>query len=129
MVDDFAHHPTAVRETIKAARQKYPNQKVVAIFEPRSATSCAKIFEKSYQTAFVGADKVLFAPLGRALPENDRLDTDTIAQVLMENGQDARACHTYEHLRRELLSIDKDHVLLFMSNGDFNGLLKELVPR
>jgi len=126
VIDDFAHHPSAVKETIKAMRQKYPRHKLAAIFEPRSATSCMKVFESRYKEAFIGADYVLLAPVGRALPQQDRLNTEEIAKHLSSCGQKARAFASYEDLRVELSKIDKDHVLLFMSNGDFHGLLNDM---
>ncbi|HXW54013.1 MAG TPA: Mur ligase family protein [Myxococcota bacterium] len=126
VVDDFAHHPSAVKETIKAARQRYPNKRIAAIFEPRSATSCTKIFEPDYQQAFLGADLVLLAPVGRSLPEKDRLNTNVIAEAINQQGAKAQAFDNYEDLRAELSKIPKDNVLLFMSNGDFQGLLKDV---
>lgn len=126
VIDDFAHHPTAVKETIKAIRQKYPHKKICAIFEPRSATSCLKIFQTSYERAFFDADQVLFAPLGRDLPEESRLNTHEIACSLIMRKIPAKACNSYEDLKEELKRIPTDHALLFMSNGDFKGLLQDL---
>jgi UDP-N-acetylmuramate: L-alanyl-gamma-D-glutamyl-meso-diaminopimelate ligase len=126
VVDDFAHHPSAVKETIKAVRQKYPRHKICTIFEPRSATSCMKIFESLYQEAFLLADKVMLAPVGRDLPENERLDTKKIAHVINQQGINARAFFSYNDLRMELAKIEDDFVLLFMSNGDFHGLLEDI---
>ncbi|HXW60422.1 MAG TPA: Mur ligase family protein, partial [Myxococcota bacterium] len=85
-IDDFAHHPTAVRETIIAAKQKYPKNRLWVLFEPRSATSCTKVFENAYIDAFLGADRVTFAPVGRALAKEQMLDTDLIALALTKKG-------------------------------------------
>lgn len=126
MIDDFAHHPSAVKETIRAAKQKYPGHKICAIFEPRSATSSMKIFENNYQDAFMDADHVLLAPVGRALPVEQSLDCEKIASILRARGVSAQACENYQSLASHLKNMSADYVLLFMSNGDFKGLLKEV---
>lgn len=126
MVDDFAHHPSAVKVTIDAARQKYPDHKIVAIFEPRSATSCMKIFEKDYEEAFLSADRVMLAPVGRALPKDSRIDTEEIAKALSKRGVPATAFENYDSLRAEIAGVSPRSVLLFMSNGDFQGMLTTL---
>lgn len=124
VVDDFAHHPSAVLETIKAARQKYPQNKICAIFEARSATSCMPIFEKRYQEAFMGADLVLLAPLGRAkILEQEQMDTKAIALGLTQAGVLAEAFDNYGSLSDYLNTIGQDYILLFMSNGDFKGMI------
>src|SRR6185369_2277830 len=61
VLDDFAHHPTAVRETLRALRGKYPGRRLVTVFEPRSATSRRKVFQKDYGDAFKEADVVFIA--------------------------------------------------------------------
>ncbi len=126
VVDDFAHHPSAVVETIKAAKLKYPQQKICAIFEPRSATTCMKVFEERYKTAFVDADRVLLAPVGRNLPPEQRISTDAIASSLNQRGITAKAFSSYGDLETELLSTKGAEVWLFMSNGDFQGLLARI---
>jgi UDP-N-acetylmuramate: L-alanyl-gamma-D-glutamyl-meso-diaminopimelate ligase len=123
-IDDFAHHPTAVKATIKAVRQKYPSHKVVAIFEPRSATSCMKVFEDRFFESLSTADMVMIAPVGRALPPDNRIDTKKICSNLNLQGINSQAYSNYEDLRRDLADLRGQCVLLFMSNGDFSGLLK-----
>ncbi|MFY9824880.1 MAG: Mur ligase family protein, partial [Thermoanaerobaculia bacterium] len=63
VVDDFAHHPTAVEKTLEALRQRYPGRRLVTLFEPRSLTAGRRFFFEPYRQAFAGADRVLFAPL------------------------------------------------------------------
>lgn len=126
VVDDFAHHPSAVLATIKAARFKYPHHKICAIFEPRSATSCMKIFEQSYESAFLSADRVVIAPVGRTLPEAERIDTAKIAEVLRLRGVPALAFFNYKDLEYHLATAKDEEVWLFMSNGDFHGLLSRV---
>lgn len=126
-IDDFAHHPSAVRETILAAKQKYNDKKIWAIFEPRSATSCSNVFEKSYIEAFLAADKVILAPLGRTLSPAEGLNTSNIALSLRERGVDALAFNSYKELLNVLDNAQHNDVLLFMSNGDFGGNLKPML--
>ncbi len=72
--DDFAHHPTAVRETLRALRERHPNQRLFAVFEPRSATACRNTHQQEYIECFELADEVHLAPLGRDLPADVRLE-------------------------------------------------------
>lgn len=125
-IDDFAHHPTAVRETIKAARQKYPHAQICAIFEPRSATSCMKVFEQRFTEALATADKVMIAPPGRKMAAEDCIDTNKIAQNLGALGIPSKAYTDYHDLKQDLGIMQGDWVLLCMSNGDFKGLLDEI---
>lgn len=124
-IDDFAHHPTAVLATIKACKQKYPHQKIYAIFEPKSATSCMKIFEEDYIKSFMIADEVLIAPVGRNLDIDKRIDTKKICTHLSKHGILAKAFDDFLPLKDELKKI-KNGILLFMSNGSFNDMLKDL---
>ncbi|MEO8875869.1 MAG: Mur ligase family protein, partial [Polyangiaceae bacterium] len=81
--DDFAHHPTAVDETLRALRSKHREGKLWAVFEPRSATACRNLHQDAYATAFSSADIVIFAPLGRAnLPPEERLDVDKLTHAI-----------------------------------------------
>ena len=74
MVDDFAHHPTAVGETLAGLRASNPSARIWAVFEPRSASSCRRVFQDDFARAFAGADEVLLAPVFRStLPEAERL--------------------------------------------------------
>lgn len=126
-IDDFAHHPTAVRETIKAARQKYPQKKLWAIFEPRSATSCTARFQGDYVKALSGADRVILAPLGRTLAPDLMLNTNEMAHSLNGQGLHAEAHVGYESLQASIKTAGTGDVLLFMSNGDFQGHLPALL--
>ena len=85
--DDFAHHPTAVDETLRGLRDKHPTGALYAVFEPRSATACRAIHQTAYETAFVAADRVILAPLGRSdIPEAERLDLQRIAAAIEKHG-------------------------------------------
>jgi UDP-N-acetylmuramate: L-alanyl-gamma-D-glutamyl-meso-diaminopimelate ligase len=124
--DDFAHHPTAVDETLRALRRKHPAGRLFAVFEPRSATACRNVHQEAYGRSFGAADRVLLAPLGRAnVPEAERLDRAAIARVLgpkaeTPDGVDAIVAT----LAREAKAGD---VIAIMSNGAFGGLHEKLL--
>ncbi len=94
VVDDFAHHPTAVEKTLHALRQRYPGRRLVALFEPRSLTAGRRFFYEPYRQAFAGADRVLFAPIfhnGR-LATDEKLDFQALAGELTAAGTPATQC-------------------------------------
>src|SRR2546425_781990 len=77
VMDDFAHHPTAVHETLSALRTGYPNRRIWAIFEPRSASSCRRVFQDDFARSFSAADEVVVAAVFRSsLPESERLSAE-----------------------------------------------------
>jgi len=130
--DDFAHHPTAVDETLRALRARHPGGKLWAVFEPRSATACRALHQHEYVAAFRAADRVLFAPLGRTnVPEAERLDLSRLAS---EIGDKAVAAASVDAIIERILEEAKpgDTVAL-LSNGAFGGiharLLGELAER
>ncbi len=91
--DDFAHHPTAILETLRAVRWSYPDRRIWAVFEPRSATSCRRIFQDDFARAFEesGADEVVLASVFRqSLPEDERLSVDALVERLRQAGRHAR---------------------------------------
>jgi UDP-N-acetylmuramate: L-alanyl-gamma-D-glutamyl-meso-diaminopimelate ligase len=122
--DDFAHHPTAVRETLAAIRAKHPDGRLLAVFEPRSATACRKMHEKDYAEAFGNADLAVLAPLGRSnVPESERLDVGAIAASIRAHGGDAVAPRDHDEILSLLVArAQKDDVIVLMSNGDMGGL-------
>ncbi len=126
--DDFAHHPTAVRETLSALRAKHKDGKLIAVFEPRSATACRSIHQTEYVRAFDAADKILFAPLGRTnIPEAERLDTDRLAK---EIGDRALAKATVDEILEDLVRDAKPgDVIALLSNGAFGGIHGKLLAR
>jgi len=132
VIDDFAHHPTAVKETIDAIRAAYSERRVWAIFEPRSNTSRRRIFEREFSQALGLADRVVVAGLylPEKIPENDRLSP---AEVVREiNGH-------YGDRRAEFIESTKDippyvakevearDVILVMSNGGFDGVQEKIL--
>ena len=132
VVDDFAHHPTAVRETIAAIRARFPKHTLWAVFEPRTNTSRRRTFEADYAEALSGADRVVVAGVYRAdqIPEADRLRPERVVEALCELDVDAAAVpevdEIVEHLVRGRSGRD---VALVMSNGDFGGICGRLLAR
>jgi UDP-N-acetylmuramate: L-alanyl-gamma-D-glutamyl-meso-diaminopimelate ligase len=125
VVDDFAHHPTAVAKTLAALRQRYPGRRLVALFEPRSLTAGRRFFFAPYREAFAAADRVLFAPTfhqGRLAPA-ERLDFGELAAALTADGVPTDLCaDTGDVLRRALAGTRPGDVLVTMSSGSFEGL-------
>ena len=122
--DDFAHHPTAVRETLAAIRARHPEGKLFAVFEPRSATACRKVHEPEYEHAFASADVTLLAPLGRSnVPESERLDVAHVAAAIRAAGSDAEASADHDAILARLgARTGRGDVIVLMSNGDMGGL-------
>jgi UDP-N-acetylmuramate: L-alanyl-gamma-D-glutamyl-meso-diaminopimelate ligase len=130
VIDDFAHHPTAVAKTIAAMREHYPGRRLWAIFEPRSNTSRRNIFQKEFIEALSLADRVLIGEVfhPEKIPETERLDVRTIADTLMRRGIDAHAIPKTELLLEFLLrNINANDVILIMSNGVFDNLPQRLL--
>jgi UDP-N-acetylmuramate: L-alanyl-gamma-D-glutamyl-meso-diaminopimelate ligase len=132
VVDDFAHHPTAVRATIEAARSRWPKKRLWAILEPRSNSMRRKVFQESLPKALALADRVVLGGVFRAeqLGDENRMAPDSVAKSVRELGKDARAFEgaeaIAEYLTREAREGD---LLLIMSNGSFDGLCEKLLKR
>jgi UDP-N-acetylmuramate: L-alanyl-gamma-D-glutamyl-meso-diaminopimelate ligase len=130
VVDDFAHHPTAVAGTIAAARTRWPGRRIWALFEPRSNTAGRKLFEDDYGEAFSAADALVIGPIFHAkrLKPEERIDRSAVLSRFTTNGKPAYAPDTLEEipemLRREARPGD---VLLLMSSGAFGGLPESLL--
>jgi UDP-N-acetylmuramate: L-alanyl-gamma-D-glutamyl-meso-diaminopimelate ligase len=131
VIDDFAHHPTAVRETLRALRTKYNEQRLVAVFEPRSWSSRLAVFQNDYADAFAPADYVVIANVfdSKKVTEKGRaLDTAELIEAISKQGKAALALPDadaiVEHLIPELRSGD---VVAIMSNGGFGGIHDKLL--
>jgi UDP-N-acetylmuramate: L-alanyl-gamma-D-glutamyl-meso-diaminopimelate ligase len=125
VIDDFAHHPTAVKTTLEGARKRYAGRPLWALFEPRSASSCRKIFQDDYARSFGVADRVLLAPPGRHLDPDQMLDVKQLAQDI---GSKATACNSYEEILELVKAeVSPKTVLLCMSNGSFGGIHQKLL--
>jgi UDP-N-acetylmuramate: L-alanyl-gamma-D-glutamyl-meso-diaminopimelate ligase len=129
--DDFAHHPTAILETIRALRASEAGRRVWAIFEPRSATSCRRVFQADFARAFAdsGADEILVAPVFRqSLPEAERLSIDQLIADLTAAGRHARAPGSTEEIVRLVAAEARNgDLVLVMSNGGFDGIHDRLL--
>jgi UDP-N-acetylmuramate: L-alanyl-gamma-D-glutamyl-meso-diaminopimelate ligase len=133
--DDFAHHPTAVRETLRGLRAKHPEGRLLAAFEPKSATASRRLHQQAYPGAFASADLALLAPVGRPeIPEAERLDPGAIAQAIRDAGGEAEAPPTLDGVVDRLVhEAQSGDTVVLMSNGPFGGihdrLLVELATR
>lgn len=129
--DDFAHHPTAILETIRALRASQAGHRVWAIFEPRSATSCRRVFQADFARAFAdsGADEIVLAPVFRAsLPEAERLSIGQLIADLTAAGRRARAPgSTAEIVQLVAAEAREGDLVLVMSNGGFDGIHDQLL--
>jgi UDP-N-acetylmuramate: L-alanyl-gamma-D-glutamyl-meso-diaminopimelate ligase len=132
VIDDFAHHPTAVRETIAAIRSRYPDRKLWAILEPRTNTSRRRFFENDFADALASADEVILAGVFRsdALAEDERMRPEKVVERIRAAGKKAsylvEVDEIIEHLARNRTGRD---VALVMSNGGFGGIWERLLAR
>jgi UDP-N-acetylmuramate: L-alanyl-gamma-D-glutamyl-meso-diaminopimelate ligase len=127
--DDFAHHPTAVAETLAGLRASNPSARIWAVFEPRSASSCRRVFQDDFARAFAGADQVLLAPVFRSkLPESERLSIPQLIGDLRARGLSAREAESIDDI---IGTVVRDHqpgdLVVIMSNGGFGGIHKKLL--
>jgi UDP-N-acetylmuramate: L-alanyl-gamma-D-glutamyl-meso-diaminopimelate ligase len=132
VVEDFAHHPTAIRLTLEAARTRWPGRKIWAAVEPRSNTMRRKVFQEALPPALSRADAVLFGPVNRAqlLADDARLSPEAIAESLRALGQDARAFASAEAIAGHLAAnANAGDLILVMSNGGFDGLTDKLLEK
>lgn len=131
LFDDFAHHPTAVRETLTAVRAAYTGRRVWAVFEPRSASSCRRVFQGAFAEAFGAADQVVFAPVYRSsLPDDQRLSVRQLVDDLAAAGVEARAAASVDAIV-DLVGAEArpGDVIVCMSNGGFGGIHGRLLAR
>ncbi len=132
LIEDFAHHPTAVKETIKAIQNKYKKHRVFSVFEPRSATSRRRIFQKEYLEAFSAGQEILIARAfdqGK-ISEVDRFSTDELIQDLLKLGKSAKLFDSADEIVQDLIErTRKNDVVLIMSNGGFDGIYDKLISK
>ncbi len=130
VVDDFAHHPTAVRETIEGIRQRYPERRLWAVFEPRSNTSRRNIHQDEYVRALTGADLATIRepePHDQ-VPANEQLNVSAIVAELNTKGVIASASPSVETLLAQVSADARSNdLILVMSNGSFGGFIPSLL--
>lgn len=134
VIDDFAHHPTAIRATLAALRQRYPDRRIIACFEPRSNTSTRNIFQKDLETSFNDADIIIIGKVHRPerYAENERLDTAALCSTIIESGKNAFASgmnndgYPDDIVQFIHNNVRENDVIILLSNGSFSGLKKLL---
>ena len=129
VLDDFAHHPTAVHETLSALRTGYPGRRLWAVFEPRSASSCRRVFQDDFARAFGAADEVVLAAVFRStLPEDERLSAEQLVLDLTRQGRHARHIPEIDDIVSTIVREHRDgDVVVLMSNGGFGGIHGKLL--
>lgn len=129
--DDFAHHPTAVAETLHALAGRHREGRLIAIFEPRSATASRNLHQHAYAAAFAAADVSLLAPVGRAeIPDAERLDVNAIATEICARGGSAETPQSADAIVERVAAIAAPgDTVVVMSNGAFGGIHDKLLAR
>jgi UDP-N-acetylmuramate: L-alanyl-gamma-D-glutamyl-meso-diaminopimelate ligase len=130
VIDDFAHHPTAVRETIAAIRSAYPQSRLIAVFEPRTNTSMRNVFQQVYPDCFDNADLICIrtASLLHKVPEGQRFSSLQLAADLRKKGKHA---HCFDDTGKIVDFVAEaaaaGDVVLVMSNGGFDNIHESLL--
>jgi len=131
VIDDFAHHPTAVRETIEAVKSAYRGRRLWAVFEPRSNTSKRNIFEEEFADALTLADQVILANVYQPekVPETERLSVEKVAALINRNGElKARVIGSAAAIASQLAGdAESGDVVLVMSNGGFDSVHEKIL--
>ena len=132
VIDDFAHHPTAVTDTIEAVREAWPGRRLWAVFEPRSQTSRRRIFLEPFARALARADRVILPDLYRAdkIPEEERLSPGELVDLINRHRGD-RAASYFPGIDEIATAVVRDaaerDIVLVMSNGSFGDLPEKIV--
>ncbi|XPS87644.1 Mpl: UDP-N-acetylmuramate:L-alanyl-gamma-D-glutamyl-meso-diaminopimelate ligase [Desulfosarcina variabilis str. Montpellier] len=130
VMDDFAHHPTAVRETLAAVKHYFHNNRVVAVFEPRTNSSMRKVFQKDYAGVFDPADRICIRKpsMLQKVPEGQRFSSQQLVADLIKRGKDASHFDDTEGIIDDLVrtSMPGD-IILIMSNGGFDNIHERLL--
>ncbi len=132
VIDDFGHHPTAIRETLKALRLRYPRERLWAVFEPRTNTTRRNVFQQELAEAFAQADAVVVAEVARLhlLPEAERLDPTRLMSDLQGAGKDAAYLPEVNSIVNHIAEgIQGGDVVCVFSNGGFGGIHQKLLDR
>jgi UDP-N-acetylmuramate: L-alanyl-gamma-D-glutamyl-meso-diaminopimelate ligase len=127
--DDFAHHPTAIEETLTGVRSAHPHRRIWAIFEPRSATSCRRIFQGDFARALGRADRVILPAVFRSsLPDDQRLSAEAVISELTESGIEAAYIPATDDIVRTVATEARPgDLVVVMSNGGFDNIHQKLL--
>lgn len=132
LIEDFAHHPTAVKQTIEAVQKKYAPRKVFSIFEPRSATSRRKVFQNDYLNAFKASQESIIAEAfdQSKLNDQDRFSTQELVTELQNTGHKSHCFSTADQIVAYIAETAKPtDIVLIMSNGGFDGIYDKLIGK
>ncbi len=132
IIDDFAHHPTAIAGTLKALRARYPGARLWAILEPRSNTLRRRVLQADLARSLAGADEVIVAGVFRseAVPVNERLELPELAAEIERNGRRARLLADADEIVKTAASeMRSGDVVAILSNGGFGGIYEKLPAR
>ncbi|MFH1935096.1 MAG: UDP-N-acetylmuramate:L-alanyl-gamma-D-glutamyl-meso-diaminopimelate ligase [Pseudomonadota bacterium] len=132
IVDDFAHHPTAVKETVEAVKEKHRDRRLIAVFEPRSNSSRRNIFQVQYTGSFEKADLIMIPepPLMQNIPPSERFSSQRLVKDLKKKGLEAFYFPDTNQLIEALVNkAQAGDVILIMSNGAFDNLPHRLLER
>lgn len=130
VMDDFAHHPTAVRETLRAVKSSHPEGRVIAVFEPRTNSSMRRVFQNHYPLSFDDADLVCIRkpPMLHKIPPEDRFSSEQLVQDLITRGKDAHYFPDTDTIIDFLTTAARPQdLILIMSNGGFDGIHERLL--
>lgn len=131
IIDDFAHHPTAIRETLRALRESYPGQRLVAVLEPRSNTLRRNVFEDALADSLALADKVMLAGVfkSESIPQAERLIPERVVDTLKKRGVPSELQQDADAIVAALAPhVKSGDVVAILSNGGFGGIYEKL-PR
>ena len=132
VMDDFAHHPTAVKETVRAVKSFYQNKRLIAVFEPRTNTSMRNIFQNIYPLSFDHADIICIRkpPLLNKIPPDEHFSSEKLVKDLQNRGKDAHYFPDTESIIKYLENTAKPgDLVLVMSNGGFDNIHDNLLKR
>jgi len=132
VVDDFAHHPTAIRATIDAARHRWPGRRLWAVFEPRSNTMRRRVFENDLAASLIAADAAVLGAVNRAnlLSDQERMSPARVLEAIRLAGRQAEGFDSAEEIAEYLSAHTREgDLVLVMSNGSFDGLCGKLLGK
>ena len=132
LIDDFAHHPTAIRETLRALRSVYPQSRLWAVLEPRSNTLRRKVLEADLIESLRVADRVIMAGVyqQQRIPEHERLNPEEVVRALNAAGTEAELCPDVEAIVNGIAPrLEPGDVVAILSNGGFDGIYEKLPAR